>query len=82
MPEQTRDHRRAAWVSTGGRRGIAHLVAAPDNLPDVPKPAKRKTLCGKTETAVWTPVIPGELVKCMACSKYAAKRSMTIAEPS
>lgn len=82
MPTQTRDHRKATWMTTGGRRKIDHLVHVGDQAAPSIAAVQRKTLCGKSEKAVWIPVIPGESVKCRACVKSAAKRNVEIVEPS
>ena len=82
MPNQTRDHRKAAWVSTGGRRKIDHLVPVNEELRMSAVAVQRTTFCGKREKGVWTPVIPAHLVKCMSCQKSAAKRNVEIVEPS
>ena len=80
MPEQTRDHRKVTWMATGGRRGIAHLAQSTGEARAAA--VQRKTLCGKTEKAVWTPVVPTEQAKCRACARSADKRNVEVVAAS
>ena len=56
-------------------------VERPD--PTMPSAAvQRKTLCGKTEKAVWTPGVPTEQAKCRACARSADKRNVEVVAAS